>query len=319
MCKFARDCIIAMDIVTKKLEIALGPDTSDLSMRIGLHSGPVTAGVLRGERSRFQLFGDTVNTAARMESNGMTGRIHLSQEVANLLAAFNKENWVLHRDDKIVAKGKGELQTYWLDPMAIDAGSKKKNKELDLDLDLKDDMNGVHEANHPTLRAAMEIEKNHHRENDASYGLLTEREQRLIDWTAEQLLKLLKRIIAKRAQCGQESPMGVIPQARASQTEINVFDEVQECIPLPSWDTNDRSQHKDVDEASVQLHPDVAWQVFDYVTSISTLYRNNPFHNFVSHSCVFLVLLYSQDYHGAHSMWAFFLNFRNTPSMWSSQ
>jgi class 3 adenylate cyclase len=35
---------------------------SDLALRIGMHSGPVTAGVLRGDRARFQLFGDTVNT-----------------------------------------------------------------------------------------------------------------------------------------------------------------------------------------------------------------------------------------------------------------
>ena len=40
------------------------PSTADLGMRVGLNSGPVTAGVLRGEKARFQLFGDSVNTAA---------------------------------------------------------------------------------------------------------------------------------------------------------------------------------------------------------------------------------------------------------------
>ena len=47
--------------VVKQLEVELGPDTGDLGLRVGLHSGQTTAGVLRGDRARFQLFGDTVN------------------------------------------------------------------------------------------------------------------------------------------------------------------------------------------------------------------------------------------------------------------
>jgi Adenylate and Guanylate cyclase catalytic domain len=62
MARFSRDCMRKMWALTNSLEASLGPDTGDLTMRMGLHSGPVTAGVLRGERSRFQLFGDTMNT-----------------------------------------------------------------------------------------------------------------------------------------------------------------------------------------------------------------------------------------------------------------
>ena len=62
MVRFARDILKKMKSVTAQLEVSLGPDTGNLSLRIGVHSGPVTAGVLRGERARFQLFGDTVNT-----------------------------------------------------------------------------------------------------------------------------------------------------------------------------------------------------------------------------------------------------------------
>ena len=66
MARFANDCLKKMYSVLGKLEGHLGPGTGDLSMRFGLHSGPVTAGVLRGTKSRFQLFGDTVNTGTRI-------------------------------------------------------------------------------------------------------------------------------------------------------------------------------------------------------------------------------------------------------------
>ena len=58
MARFARDIMTEFARLSKELEVYHGPDTGDLTLRIGLNSGPVTAGILRGERSRFQLFGD---------------------------------------------------------------------------------------------------------------------------------------------------------------------------------------------------------------------------------------------------------------------
>ena len=79
MTRFAYECLHKMKELTQKLEVTLGPGTTDLAMRFGLHSGPVTAGVLRGEKARFQLFGDTMNTAARMESTGERNRVQISE------------------------------------------------------------------------------------------------------------------------------------------------------------------------------------------------------------------------------------------------
>ena len=70
--------------------------------------------MLRGEKGRFQLFGDSVNTAARMETLGNPGSIHVSESCAAALRACGKGNWLVPRKDKVVAKGKGEMSTFFI-------------------------------------------------------------------------------------------------------------------------------------------------------------------------------------------------------------
>eukprot|EP00978_Attheya_sp_CCMP212_P004165 scaffold9028_cov61-Attheya_sp.AAC.1 len=108
------------DIVLQKLGNELGVDTANLSMRFGLHSGPVAAGILRGGNPRFQLFGDTVNTTARLETTGQPGRIHISQSTATFLIESGRADWVIERDALINIKGKGIMQTYWVDLLQVD-------------------------------------------------------------------------------------------------------------------------------------------------------------------------------------------------------
>jgi class 3 adenylate cyclase len=119
MARFAAECDLKMGRVTHRLAEKLGADTSQLTLRFGLHSGPVTAGVLRGAKARFQLFGDTVNTAARMESTGVPGRIQVSTTTAGLIIAGGNTDWVRQREDEVEAKGKGKLRTYWLQPKVV--------------------------------------------------------------------------------------------------------------------------------------------------------------------------------------------------------
>jgi adenylate cyclase len=91
---------------------------SRLQVRIGIDSGPVVAGVIGRSQYLFDVWGDAVNTASRMESHGVAGRVQLSERTRRLLS----EPFLLEERGAIEVEGKGELKTWFL------AGRKSASK-----------------------------------------------------------------------------------------------------------------------------------------------------------------------------------------------
>jgi class 3 adenylate cyclase len=81
-----------------------------LQARIGVHTGPITAGVIGTHKFVYDVWGDTVNTASRMESHSLPGRIQVSAATRAVLG----DDFKLERRGLIEVKGKGMMETYFL-------------------------------------------------------------------------------------------------------------------------------------------------------------------------------------------------------------
>lgn len=81
-----------------------------LELRIGIHSGPVMAGVIGTQKFSYDLWGETVNMASRMEKQGIPGRIQVSETSYWLL----KDNYIFEERGVVQIKGVGEIRTYFL-------------------------------------------------------------------------------------------------------------------------------------------------------------------------------------------------------------
>ncbi|CAB9505284.1 Receptor-type guanylate cyclase gcy [Seminavis robusta] len=258
--RFALDCMARMHRLVSELEITFGPDTSELNLRIGMNSGAVTGGFMRGKGARFQLFGDVVNRTGKMESMGEAGKIHLSEACAEALRKEGKGSWVEKREDSVFAKGVGALSTYWLVYGMNRVETEEQSETFDAD---------------------------HHiwakRKSSAS-----EQRKRLVRWNAQVLLAVLREIVACRVAPG---PIGRIsnssvnnrPSTDAMDYSISSnpqmpLEEVKEIIMLPQFDRRIAIHRGDAE--AVEIPQVVKEQLMELVAGIADLYQDNPFHNF---------------------------------------
>lgn len=267
-----------MNQLTSHLEDQLGPGTADLTARFGIHSGPVTAGVLRGEKSRFQLFGDTMNTAARLQTSGAPNMIHISKETADLVNEAGKSQWIEPRKDLVKAKGKGIMQTFWVKENLGSRKNRRSNFTHSIatesssnseSTDSEDDSNIdpsaiVNVGASPVSRSNNVV---------PSTIQVDKRIERMIVWNVEMMMNLLKKIVGRRN----------VVEASAAKADPSIhgsmpLDEVVEVIDMPEY--NEEAALKMNLDFDVELPKEIRSELTEFVTMVAKSYRNNPFHNF---------------------------------------
>jgi hypothetical protein len=227
---------------------------------VGVHSGPVTAGVLRSERSRFQLFGDTVNTAARMEQTGRLNMIQISQATADLLIVAGKEHWIKPRENVIEAKGKGMLRTYWALPVLT---SKTGSTDGESVLASSDHTMHMDDGDH----------------TDQVQRLLLDKTIRLVDWNVDILQRMLKSIVAHRQavhSCKHSDLEGSLIETSSlshhgstKAKDCIPLNEVVEIVSLPRFDPMIAKKEADVN--NVEISEKVVQQLREFVMNIAAM------------------------------------------------
>ena len=212
------------------------------------------------------MFGDTVNTASRIETTGVRNKVHCSQETADLIRAAGHEKWLIPRKDEVHLKGKGVQKTFFvriLNGSVISGMSAHSNEQ------------------------SKDIAPTPHQE----------KMDRLVQWNVEVLSGLLKKINRRRLASGKAKQL-IKPSFDPSRMgtgglDQTVLDEVQEIISLPAFDGIAIRKQAEV---AYDLDPVVVSELTLLITNIASMYRDNSFHNWehASHVTMSIVKLMSR-------------------------
>ena len=206
------------------------------------------------------------------------------------MIASDKQSWVTEREDKVHAKGKGELQTYWLQ---IKAGSSNGDAPsvgsgLDASSIVKEE--DVNEAVPQPEQRGASVSRLNNLQALTDKMAMAAKSKRLVDWNTDILAKLLKQIMVRRAArkmkklqlLGFQNPIVQKEIVDISFDRIPLpgvpMDAVVDIISLPHFDAKSFAKHVNPD--SIEIPDVVMAQLSAFVGKIAHLYQLNAFHNF---------------------------------------
>jgi len=202
------------------------------------------------------------NFSFRMESTGQRGKIQISQDTADLLVAAGKMSWIAPREERVVAKGKGEMQTFWV------------NIGTTIDVSAFQDGMG-------SLDDSLSYE-------EGPFSTLSPKTTRLVLWNVEILLDMLRQIHVLRGKTTSTFREIIV---RSEERHTTAYDEVEDVIQFPPYN----GQAAEIDTDGVEIKPEVEQQLEDFISTIASMYIENPFHDFAhaSHATMGVVKLLS--------------------------
>ena len=305
--RFASDMRRVLKEVTEQLAETMGGSIKKLQFRIGVHSGAVFGGVVRGPKLRFHLVGEAVDLAMRLERSSKRNRIHCSKATAAWLRADGVGHWVTSRDNSKLGGRAATLQSFWVEPSS---DSDDQNYDSFSTTDLEPSFSSLSpvpenmEANDtlevsgsPLLLRRSPVRSTEMFKRTLSDPPLECTEDKcniMIDWNVDVLTRLLRSLVAKRRAIGDVEPRSelnlnpskYLPKEGESPS---VLKEVGNVIDMPELEARAFFNSKNIDEGSVELDEVVLSQIRAFVSTIETMYGAHPYHNFEHASHIAMV------------------------------